>query len=159
MSDSPLGPEAPEPPRREFKFKATEFERTNRPLDEADSKPPIDVRELFKSSTVARPPSLAQPATPPPPKAPVPAANDVHAILQANLDRANAEGHNDVSLKPKRASRRKRDYWMLLIGTNLFFLICMAVAPNIGTLIFGGAGIILVSIGLTWIMWFVMDDY
>ena len=157
MSGTPADPDEPERPRREFKFKPTEFERTNRSLDEKDSIAPIDVRDLFKASTAARPSAVPKP--PPTPPAPTPAANDVHAMLQANLRHANEAGENEVSLQPKRPSRRKRDYWFLMIGANLFFIICMAIARNIGASVFGGAGMILVSIGLTWIMWFVMDDY
>ncbi|MDB6127291.1 MAG: hypothetical protein JWM35_1187 [Verrucomicrobia bacterium] len=157
MTGLPPDPDEPERPRREFKFKPTEFERTNRSLDEEDSIAPIDVRDLFKASTAARPPASAKP--PAAPSAPTPAANDVHAILESNLKHANEAGENEVSLRPKPPSRRKRDYWLLLVASNLFFIVCMAVARNIGASVFGGAGMILVSIGLTWVMWFVMDDY
>ena len=160
MSDQPLGPEQPEPPRREFKFKATEFERANRAPGEKDSTPAIDVKGFFQGSQTVRPPAVRKP-TPPPTPAPsvAPAANDVHAMLKANLAHANEAGENEVAVDLKRTSRRKRDYWILLICINLFFLVAMALSPNVATVAFGGAGIVLCTLGLTWIMWFVMDDY
>ena len=87
-------------------------------------------------------------------RAPANRANDVHALLQQNLAHANAAGLNELAAKPKRRSKRKRDYFLSLIVGNAVLLGATAIQP-----IFGAAGLIIFNIGLTWIMWFVMDDY
>lgn len=60
----------------------------------------------------------------------------------------------------RRPSRRKRDYWLILILLNGFFA-TVAFGPyrTPMTLTYGIAGIIVTTLGLTWVMWFVMDDY
>ncbi len=35
----------------------------------------------------------------------------------------------------------------------------LVLAKNVVTLVCGGSGMIFYSLGLTWVMWFVMDDY
>ena len=90
------------------------------------------------------------------------AENQVHEILRENLARANDAGLNELSEKKKRPSRRKRDYWILMIAGNslLAFLFAGAVASkNAFLMAFSAGGIGLISAGATWIMWHVMDDY
>jgi hypothetical protein len=48
---------------------------------------------------------------------------------------------------------------MLVAGNLVFTGLMLFVGRNIFTLVCGGAGIVVYSIGLTWILWFVMDDY
>jgi hypothetical protein len=81
-------------------------------------------------------------------------------VLRANLAHANAAGLNDLALKPKRRSRRKRDYWLLLVPINAFFAF-WAFGPwaNIMTFAYGVGGIILFTGSLTWVMFGVLDDY
>jgi hypothetical protein len=89
-----------------------------------------------------------------------PHPTDVHQVLQDNLARENAAGINDLKPKPPRRSRRKRDYWLVLIFGNLAIVATVHLAGgNIVSNLFGFAGIILLSVSLTWVMWFVMDDY
>ena len=147
-------PEPTEPvaPRREFRFKPTEFERTNRPLDGMDDTPAVDVRILHRQA------NLASGSPAPPPAAP--AENDVHAILRANLAQATEDGLNDVILQPKRTSRRKQDYWLMFGAGNLGFAsMLIFLGHDLMVSVCVGAGVIVYSLGLTWIMWFVMDDY
>ena len=75
-------------------------------------------------------------------------------MLRENLARANATGLNDVALPAKRISRRTRDYVIALILGNALLAIATVISP-----IFGAAGLIIYNLGLTWIMWFVMDTY
>lgn len=148
-SDAPHGPPEPEPPRRDFKFKPTEFETTNRPADDTPGNARIDVKELNR-----------QAAAPPPANPPAPAENEVHALLRANLARAQAKGENEVIPQPRRPSRRKRDFWLLFIGGNLLFAGAVgALDKNAVTVIFGFSGMVFFSLGLIWVMWVVMDDY
>lgn len=153
-------PDAPDPPRKFYKFKAAEFESVNdvrrdSPLHEAQPLPDpgivasaqarIDVRDLAR--TAAIPTAKSQPA----PAAP---ANDVHAMLRENLARANAAGVNRIAATPRRRSRRQRDYFIALALGNAVLAAATMIQP-----IFGAAGLIIYNLGLTWIMWFVMDDY
>lgn len=147
-NEDPQGPPAPEPPRRDFRFKPAEFEQTNRAADAAPGPAPLDVRQLNRA------------AGPPTSSAPVNNENEVHAILRANAARAQARGANAVILQPRRPSRRKRDYWMLLVGGNLLIVaLVFGLHPNVVTVVFGFSGVIFFSLGLSWVMWVVMDDY
>ena len=90
---------------------------------------------------------------------PTPAPTDVYQVLQDNLAHENAAGMNVVKPVPPRPSRRKRDFWLVLIGGNLAIMASVGFTSiNVMTVIYGFAGVILLSSGLTWIMWFVMDD-
>ena len=149
----------PDPPRKHYQFKPREFERVNDHPGHAapDSDPAvrparIDVHDHFKAAN----------ASAPAPRSPQPKAteNDVHGILRDNLDRANVAGLNDLAPKVRRRSRRKRDYWLLLLTVNAFFAFVMfGLNANPMTRLYGLAGFIMFTLGLTWVMWFVMDDY
>lgn len=80
--------------------------------------------------------------------------NDVRAVLRENLHRANEAGLNDVVFAPPRRSKRKRDYIFAMIVGNMALAICTIISP-----LFGGAGIVIYNVGITWVMWGVMDDY
>ena len=147
-NEEPQGPPEPEPPRREFHFKPTEFETTNRPADDTPGNAPIDVQQLYRQ------------AGPPAPSAPVKAENEVHAILRANVAQAEAKGLNEVTPQPRRLSRRKRDFWLLLAGGNLLVIAAVLLThKNVLTLIFGLSATVFFSLTLIWVMWFVIDDY
>jgi hypothetical protein len=154
-------PDQPEPARKVYGFKPREFERANpaRPSDPAHALPPapdpgivaaeptaIDVNDLIRAgASVARPLGTNAAANRP---------NEVHAMLRENHARADAAGLNEVSLRPKRMSKRKRDFFFLLVSGNLILSLGFLLQP-----IFAGAGVVLFNIGLVWIMWLVMDDY
>lgn len=163
-----------DPPRKFYGLKPTEFERVNRvpgadvpppavpdraSADPAPAAPPrsdpgapIDVRTLVQQAQTGGPLLRGSPAAGP--------RNDVHAILRDNAARADAAGLNAVAPPPPRKSRRRRDYFLLIVPLNLFFAF-MAFGPfaNPMTFVYGLAGMILVTGGLTWIMFGVMDDY
>lgn len=87
-------------------------------------------------------------------------APDVASILRDNLARANAAGLNELALKPPRRSRRKRDYWLLLLAGNIFFggaLAYFGLHSVPGGFAF--AGIIFFTTSLTWVMWLIVEDY
>ena len=143
----------PDPPRKFFKLKPTEFETVNAPRSAppADAGP-TDVQGLIRAANAAPTKKPATPLATP--------QNDVHALLRENHERATALGLNEVAPRPKRMSRRKRDYFLLLIPVDAF-LAYTAFGPqaNVMSLVYGLGGIIFFSLGLTWVMWFVMDDY
>lgn len=142
----------PDPPRKFYQLKPKEFEAVNPP----SNLPPVD-----STPTTVRGHLRAANDGPLPPRSlPVPTENEVHALLRENHARANAAGVNDIAPHAPRRSRRKRDYWLLLLPMNAFFGF-MAFGPyrNPMTLAYGIGGMIVFTLGLTWVMWFVMDDY
>ena len=160
-------PDDSDPPRKFYQFKPKQFDAVNEHASQPPSPPDatsvpdpgpselnqgrIDVRDLFKQANTAGPALSARKRQD---------ANDVHALLAVNHARADSAGLNQVARTPRRASRRKRDYWLLMVVFNAFFgFVVFGPYRNPMTFVYGLAGIILVSLGLTWIMWFVMDDY
>ena len=151
-NEDPLGPPEPEPPRREFRFKPAAFESANRAVDPTLGDFPIDVKNLNRQAAPSSPPPAAS--------APPPAENEIHAILRANLARDQAKGENEVVPQNRRPSRRKRDFWLLLIGGNLLVAGTVGVLQkNVVTVVFGFSAMVFFSLGLIWVMWVVMDDY
>lgn len=147
-NEDPLGPPEPERPPRTFQFKPTEFEISNRPPGATPADRPIDVRQLNRL------------AGPPPPSAAAPAENEIHTLLRANLARSQAQGEHELMLPLRRPSRRKHDFWLLLIGGNLLAAGAVGVLHrNVITVVFGFSAMVFFSLGLIWVMWFVMDDY
>ena len=154
-----------DPPRVFYQLKPREFERVNAipgsstpdaaTTSEGSAAPAsekIDVHDLY-----------AQAATPGPVLAigeKVSAKNEIHVLLQDNLSHANAAGLNHLAPKPKRRSRRTRDYFLVVITLNAFFAFA-AFGPyaNAVTFVYGIAGMIFFTVGITWVMFFVMDDY
>ena len=86
---------------------------------------------------------------------------DVHEILRANLDREKSAGLHELQPLPPRRSRRRRDYWLLLISGNVLLgLVAFLAGPGSPVIFVSAlAGMALGTAGLTWIMWCVMDDY
>jgi hypothetical protein len=64
-----------------------------------------------------------------------------------------------VDLTP-RPSRRGRDYfWAMLLGNAPFVAAMVIFRESPTVLVYAFSGIVLLSVGLTWIVWFVMDRY
>jgi hypothetical protein len=126
-----------EAPPRQFKFKPKEFERVNEPAPPSPVDPALDER--------------ARQGDP----------NDVFALRQQLRAREQHRGMDVVKPVAPRKSRRKRDYWFLMIaGNGLFIALPTLVFRGNGVVaLFCGAGIIVLSLGMTWVMWFIMDDY
>jgi hypothetical protein len=159
-------PDESDPPRKFYGLKPKEFERVNEapaaaagpdlradPGITAAKGGPIDVRELARQATGNKPllDGTNQAAN---------RDNDVHVVLRENLARANAAGLNTLTPKKKRPSRRRRDYWLVLMPVNAFFAFC-AFGPyaNPTTFVYGLGGMAFFSAGFTWVMFAVMDDY
>jgi uncharacterized membrane protein YcjF (UPF0283 family) len=86
--------------------------------------------------------------------------HDIFAMLEQNRSVERQSGKDEIEIKPKRKSRRKRDYWQVLIGGNLLIFGIVAIARfNLISLLFGFSGVIILTLSLTWVMWFVLDDY
>jgi hypothetical protein len=129
--------ESDDPPRKNYEMKEREFVRVNAPAGSA------------------RGPAVA-PGVRPEQVDP----NDIHSMLLQNRAIERRHGKDAVADNEPKKSRRKREFWLLLVGGNLAVVASVTYGSiNPVSLIFGLAGLILFSIGLTWIMWFVMDDY
>ena len=139
-------PDQPDPPRKNYRFKPREFQSVNAPVSAPQEIGPINVRDLSRQAASKGPQRSAGRAAP--------RDNDVRSLLRANLAHDNAAGLNELTPQPRRASRRKRDYFVALILGNL-----VLVGATIFMPVFGGAGLVIFNVGLTWVMWFVMDDY
>ena len=157
----------PDPPRKFYGFKPSEFEAANEPprspSPAADTPPApdpgivpvhgdrIDVRELARIAT-GDGPALG-------PNTVANRPNEVHAILRDNLARANAAGLNDVSLRQRR-SRRLRDYLIAVtllngpLGGAVWFFRRepIMLIPIVAAFIF-------FNIRFAWHVWAIMDDY
>ena len=85
--------------------------------------------------------------------------NDVYGVLQTNRAVEQKHGLNEVEIK-RIKSRRKRDFLILIIGGNLAIVGAVALGGfNLVSVIFGLSGLIVFSLGVTWIMWQVMNKY
>lgn len=82
----------------------------------------------------------------------------VHEMLQQN--RATEAAFAKPLILNKKPTRRRKDYLIsLLLGNGLICLTVALLPINVVTLVYGFSGIVLYTIGLTWIMWGVMSNY
>lgn len=144
--------EPDEPPRKNYEFKEREFKRDN-PVSSKETPPPTAKELAMMAGPGARssPPAAnqAKPADP----------NDVYAMLKENRAAAQRDHLNEVVIKSVK-SRRKRDYWLMLVTANSALFLTAAVGrANAFVLGSALAGMVIISIGLTWVMWFIIDDY
>ena len=168
-SPEPTPPADPvDPPRKFYGLKPRDYDSVNGPprpppVDNVPAGPdpgiapapagPITVHDLRAAAAGAQP-LLGT-------NAPVNRPNEVHGLLNLNRQRAQQADRDKIIISPPRASRRKRDYWLLVAcafgGCIGFTGLVSGFSATV--MLFGlGAGLFL-SLALTWIMWFVMDDY
>jgi len=82
------------------------------------------------------------------------------AMLRLNKEREAQRAINGPVTHVPRKSKRKRDYLLSLIGGNLLIIVVvLGTGLNPVTMIYGFSGIILLTAGLSWVMFQVMDDY
>jgi hypothetical protein len=143
--------EPEDPPRKNYGFKDREFQRDN--VRAAADAPMPTAQELAKMAGPPTAPAKGSAG----PKANDP--NDVYAVLEENRTRERQLGKDEIAIK-KIKSKRRRDYLLLLVLGNLAIVTMVALGGfNPISMIFGLAGIIILSLGATWVMWFVMDRY
>jgi len=116
---------------------------------------PTGIREMLQAGPTRPPTPTAQT-----PAAPTTDENDVRALLRESTRRAESQGAFALPTKPRRRSRRTKDYWLVLTVVDGFLLFA-ALGPfsDIVTRIFGLAGVIVFTTSFTWVMFQVMDDY
>jgi hypothetical protein len=145
-----------DPPPRKFTFKERTFESVNPPAGSPPTADSIDLASLIRAANT--PGKAASGATPPTPLPPP--GNEVQALLRTNEAYETAARLPGPPRPPKAASRRKRDYFVTLIAGNLLLAAAVVISGNnVVVLAYGASGMIVLTLGLTWIMWFVMDDY
>jgi len=147
-------PDETDPLRKNYGFKERVFQRDERPP--SDSRPPVTTQELAK---LAGPVTRSEPVASNVPKPGDP--NDVHAILQQNRTAEKKSGGDNIEIR-KVSSRRKRDYWLVFLGTEIFFgaIIFAGIRQsNPFFLVFGLAGAVILGLSITWVMWQLMDKY
>lgn len=144
-----------DPPPRKFTFKERTFVSVNPPAGTPPSSDSIDLQALIRAANA--PSKTGGPA--PAHGTGVP-ENDVQALLRANEAHEASARLPTPPPPPRPPSRRKRDYFVTLIGGNLLLAGAVVITGfNVIVLAYGAAGMIVLTLGLTWIMWFVMDDY
>ena len=107
------------------------------------------------ASTIAaanRTTSAESAAHPPPSPGP---PNDVEHILRLNLQREQQAGLHALKPMPPVPNRRRRDFWMLLIGGNLVLFLGL----NAIGLALGGVVAAVFTAWITWVMYGIMDRY
>jgi len=83
---------------------------------------------------------------------------DAATILRENQE-IEARYVKPIEIVPA-TSRRKRDYWIVLAFGNSLIVGLIAMLPkNPAVLIYGLSGLVIFSVGITWIMWAIVDDY
>ena len=145
--------EPDDPPPKTYGFKEREFKRDNTP---SSPPPPTAKEHALASGHVDSAPRKVPPsgganrAADP---------NDVYAVLEKNRAIEQKFGLNEVQIKEIK-SKRQRDYWLMMLTINpALITIAVLGRHNFIILVSALAGVIVVSIGLTWIMWQVMSKY
>jgi hypothetical protein len=83
---------------------------------------------------------------------------DAATILRENQE-IEARYAKPIDFVPT-SSRRKRDYWIVLTVGNALIVGLVAMLPkNPAVLIYGLSALVIFSVGITWIMWAIVDDY
>lgn len=143
--------EPDEPPPKTYGFKDRDFKRDNLRGPGAEPLPTAQELAIMAGPVIATPKGATSPKADDP--------NDVFTHLQRNRAVEKQHGLDAVEIR-KIKSRRKRDFWLLLVGGNLAIAAGVALSGfNLINVIFGLAGLILFSLGVTWVMWQVMDRY
>lgn len=145
-------PDEPDPPRKNYGFKDRDFQRDN-PVGPAAAPLPTAKELAMMAGPVAKHGEAARGAAKPADP------NDVYAVLQKNRAVEKQHGLDAMEIR-KIKSRRMRDYWFLMVFGNLAIVGAVALSGfNIVSVIFGLSGLIVFSLGTTWIMWQVMSKY
>jgi hypothetical protein len=160
-----MPPDEQDPPRKFYGLKPTEFERLNKvpgepmppdhrpdPGIKQTEKERIDIRDILHVAAHGTP-VLGN-------NGPVNRDNEVHAVLRENHAVANAAGLNTLAPKKKKPSRRRRDYWLVMLPVNGFFA-WWAFGPwaNPVTFVYGLGGMAFFTAGFTWVMFLIVEDY
>lgn len=142
----------PDPPRKIYEFKDREFKRDNQPAGAAPPLPTAKELAMMAGPVVPAGTAATTGAKPGDP-------NDVYVALLQNRAVERRAGRDEIEIRQIK-SRRKRDYWLLLVTSELLLgLITWQGRGNPFVLVSAFAGMVLVGVTLTWVMFQVMDRY
>lgn len=142
----------PDPPRKFYEFKDREFKRDNQPAGAAPPLPTAKELAMMAGPVVPSGTTTTTGAKPGDP-------NDVYVALEQNRAVERKSGRDEVEIRQVK-SRRTRDYWLLLVSSELLLgLITWQGRQNPVLFVSALAGMVLVGVTLTWVMWQVMDRY
>lgn len=144
--------EPEDPPRKVYGFKEREFKRDNAPASAAAPMPTAGelARMAGDPAPIGRGGATGAKADDP---------NDVYTALQRNRAHEQARGLDQVEIR-KIKRRKLRDYLLLLVPMET--LLCTVTVLGRGNpvvFVSGLAGMVLVFVTVTWIMWQIMDRY
>ncbi|SDS09914.1 hypothetical protein [Opitutus sp. GAS368] len=143
--------ESDDPPPKVYGFKEREFTRDNVRMPGAAPLP------TAKELAVMAGPVTASPKGATGPKAGDP--NDVYATLQQNRAVEKKLTGDEIEIR-KIKSRRWRDYLLILLPSEILLgTITVLGRGNPVVFVSGLAGMIMIGVTITWIMWQVMDRY
>jgi hypothetical protein len=146
---APRVPDETDPPRKHYGFKDREFKRDNLTGAEAGAAPTAqDLAKMAGPVTRSAPVGGSAKAGDP---------NDVYAILQQNRAAETKAGGDEVEIRKVRF-RRTRDYWLMLLAGNIV-LVGGGLFFGGAAIVFALAGVIIYSLGLTWVVWQLMSKY
>jgi len=84
---------------------------------------------------------------------------DIGDILKENLARQLTNEKPFGHETRRFGRRRRRDYLFLMVGGNLILLLALILFPGLLAKVSAGAGMVLYSVGVTWILYGVMSEY
>ena len=145
-------PDEADPPRKNYGFKEREFKRDNPLASEAAPMP--TAKELaIMAGPVAQHGKAAAGAE----KKDDP--NDVYAVLQGNRRVEKKQGLDEFEIKQIK-SRRKRDYWLLMITVESTLAVVAVLGHSNPFVLVGSvAAMGLFGASITWVMWQIMSKY
>lgn len=143
--------EPDDPPPKTYGFKEREFKRDNAPPSAAAPMP--TAKDLAK---------MAGPVTASPTGATGPKAGDPNDVYNALLkNRAIEQAHGLDQIEIRKIKRRKmRDYCIIMVPTQVLLgTVTFLGRGNPMVFVCGLAGMVMLGITITWIMWQLMDRY
>jgi len=144
--------EPDDPPPKVYGFKEREFKRDN--VRTPSTAPMPTAKDLAKMAgapvPIGRGGATGAKASDP---------NDVYAALQQNRTVEKQLTGDEIEIR-KIKSRRWRDYWLILLSSEILLgTVTVLGRGNPITFVCGLAGMVIVGVSVTWIMWQVMDRY
>lgn len=140
-----------DPPPKVYGFKERDFKRDNSLSAPATPNPTVKELAVMAGKVTRQTAGKSGPRADDP--------NDVHTVLQQNRAAEKQTGRDQVDLLQTK-SRRRRDYWLLLLSSEaLLGVVAFQGRDNPALFVAGLSGMVLVAVGLTWIMWQVMGRY
>jgi hypothetical protein len=139
-----------DPPRKVYGFKEREFKRDNA-TGKSDAPPSAKDLAMMAGPVVKSPTGATGPIADDP--------NDVYAARLKNRAIESAHGLDQIEIR-KIKRRKFRDYMIIMVPTQLLLgSITFLGRGNPIVFVSGLAGMVLMGVTITWIMWQLMDRY